>query len=74
MRLSVEAVSLYLIFVDLASRPAPLTRSACEALWNGRPEALPEAIAELELHNIVEVCEDRFALRPDPDWREGATA
>lgn len=74
MGLSVEAISLYLILADLESRPAPLTREASSTLWNGRPEAYQLAVSELELHNIIEVSEDRFALRPDPDWREGAVA
>lgn len=72
--LSVEAVSLYLILDDLAARPAPLTRQACASLWNGSPESLEKSFEELEIHCILDVAGDQFALRHEMDWREGRPA
>lgn len=51
--LSTESVSLYLLCCHLEDTGAELSAGNLRALWNGQPDSLIEAIADLERRCIL---------------------
>ena len=70
--MSVEAISAYILLDSLTNsgrQPAP--REALIASWNDGPQALADALAELERHWIISQEAEGIDLRPAQDWRTG---
>lgn len=51
--LSVETISLYLLFCGLTDEGRKITTNAVLDIWNGGREALSAGIDELEKRNII---------------------
>jgi len=68
--LSVEATSAYILLdslTDSGRRPAP--REVLFSSWNAEPQALEEALAELERRGIIRQEAEGIDLLPANDWR-----
>jgi hypothetical protein len=54
MDLSVEATSAYILICTLVEGGAPVTIESAGSFWNGTPETLSQALAELSRHRIID--------------------
>ena len=69
LNLSVEATSAYILLDSLTNsgrQPAP--REALFASWNDDPQALADALAELERHWIISQETEGIGLCPAEEW------
>ena len=53
MGLSVESISLYLLFCGLTDEGNKITTKAVLDIWNGGQEALTNSLHDLEKRNII---------------------
>lgn len=66
--LSDDAVSLYMILAALDMEGAPMESALYRKRWNGSPEALPRAVAELQGHKVIDELGGTIVVRPSVDW------
>jgi hypothetical protein len=73
MNLSVEATSAYILICNLAESGAPVTVESLGCFWNTGPEALTEALTELDRHQVIYEALDsaqvrQYYLNPPDLW------
>ena len=72
LSLSVEATSAYILLDSLTdSGRRPAHPEALFASWNADPQALADALTELENHRIISQEAEGIGLCPVQDWRGG---
>ena len=52
--LTTETISVYLLCCTLVDTGAPVSAETLQAMWNGTPEELNDALAVLEKRHILE--------------------
>ncbi len=79
LNLSVPATSAYILICTLADSGTPVTIESAGTFWNDTPEALVNALEELNRHRIVYEALDsnqvrQYHLNPPDLWKKPAEA
>lgn len=75
LNLSVEATSAYILICTLADSGTPVTIESAGTFWNDTPEALVNALEELNRHRIIYEALDsnqvrQYYLNPPDLWKK----
>lgn len=75
LNLSVEATSAYILICTLADSGTPVTIESAGTFWNDTPEALVNALEELNRHRIIYEALDsnqvrHYYLNPPDLWKK----